>query len=56
MATLTGQLAIISGGLGDIGRACAILRGWPGARINQDNVIWKPPATAALGFHQDDSY
>ena len=40
----------------DIGQACAILRGWPGARINQDNVIWKPPGTRALGFHQDDSY
>ncbi|MEL6288294.1 MAG: phytanoyl-CoA dioxygenase family protein [Pseudomonadota bacterium] len=40
----------------DIGRACALLRGWPGARINQDNVIWKPPGARALGFHQDDSY
>ncbi len=40
----------------DIGRACAELRGWPGARINQDNVIWKPPGAASLGFHQDDSY
>lgn len=40
----------------DIGRACAMLRGWPGARINQDNVIWKPPGSKALGFHQDDSY
>jgi len=40
----------------DIGEACARLRGWPGARINQDNVIWKPPGTKALGFHQDDSY
>ncbi len=40
----------------DIGRACASLRGWPGARINQDNVIWKPPGSKALGFHQDDSY
>jgi ectoine hydroxylase-related dioxygenase (phytanoyl-CoA dioxygenase family) len=40
----------------DIGQACAILRGWPGARINQDNVIWKPPGTRALGFHQEDSY
>lgn len=40
----------------DIGRACAELRGWPGARINQDNVIWKPPGTRPLGFHQDDSY
>ena len=40
----------------DIGQACAQLRGWPGARINQDNVIWKPPGTRPLGFHQDDSY
>ena len=40
----------------DIGQACARLRGWPGARINQDNVIWKPAGTKALGFHQDDSY
>ncbi len=40
----------------DIGRACAVLRGWPGARINQDNVIWKPPGAKPLGFHQDDSY
>jgi len=40
----------------DIGRACAALRGWPGARINQDNVIWKPPGARPLGFHQDDSY
>jgi ectoine hydroxylase-related dioxygenase (phytanoyl-CoA dioxygenase family) len=40
----------------DIGRACALLRGWPGARINQDNVIWKPPGGRPLGFHQDDSY
>jgi len=40
----------------DIGQACAHLRGWPGARLNQDNIIWKPPGTKALGFHQDDSY
>ncbi len=40
----------------DIGRVCAELRGWPGARLNQDNVIWKPPGTKPLGFHQDDSY
>ena len=40
----------------DIGAACAALRQWQGARINQDNVIWKPPGTKALGFHQDDSY
>lgn len=40
----------------DIGAACAQLRDWPGARLNQDNLIWKPPGTRALGFHQDDSY
>ena len=40
----------------DIGRACARLMGWPGARLYQDNVIWKPPGAKALGFHQDDSY
>lgn len=39
-----------------IGRACAELMDWPGARINQDNVLWKPPRGKALGFHQDDSY
>jgi ectoine hydroxylase-related dioxygenase (phytanoyl-CoA dioxygenase family) len=40
----------------DVGEACAKLRGWPGARIGQDNVIWKPPGAKPLGFHQDDSY
>ena len=41
---------------GSVGEACARLRRWPGARIGQDNVIWKPPGTKPLGFHQDDSY
>lgn len=40
----------------DIGRACAILAGWSGARIMQDNVLWKPPGARPLGFHQDNSY
>ena len=40
----------------EIGRLCATLAGWPGARIGQDNVLWKPPGARALGFHQDDSY
>ncbi len=39
-----------------VGKACAQLMDWPGARINQDNVIWKPPGAKPLGFHQDDSY
>jgi ectoine hydroxylase-related dioxygenase (phytanoyl-CoA dioxygenase family) len=40
----------------DVGRACARLAGWPGARIGQDNVLWKPPGAKSLGFHQDDAY
>jgi ectoine hydroxylase-related dioxygenase (phytanoyl-CoA dioxygenase family) len=40
----------------DIGQACAILGGWPGTRLSQDNVLWKPPGGKALGFHQDSSY
>lgn len=39
-----------------VGEACARLRRWPGARLGQDNVIWKPPGGKPLGFHQDDSY
>lgn len=39
-----------------VGRLCAQLGGWPGARIAQDNVLWKPPGAKPLGFHQDNSY
>lgn len=39
-----------------IARAIASLAGWPGVRIMIDNVIWKPPATKSLGFHQDSAY
>ena len=39
-----------------IGKYCAKLMGWPGTRINQDNVIWKPAGAEPLGFHQDDAY
>lgn len=39
-----------------IGRTCAQVAGWPGARIYQDNVLWKPPGAKAFGFHQDNSY
>jgi ectoine hydroxylase-related dioxygenase (phytanoyl-CoA dioxygenase family) len=38
------------------GRLAAKLMGWDGVRILQDNVIWKPPGTKALGMHQDGSY
>ena len=39
-----------------IGRLAARLAGWSGVRILQDNVLWKPPGTKAIGFHQDASY
>lgn len=44
----------------EIGQAAARLNGWPGARLAQDNVLWKPPATdrpgGALGMHRDSAY
>lgn len=39
-----------------VGEFCARLAGWTGARMGQDNVLWKPPGAKSLGFHQDDSY
>ena len=39
-----------------IGRLAAELMGYDGVRILQDNVLWKPPGTKAIGFHQDGSY
>lgn len=39
-----------------IGRACATLAGWPGTRINQDNLFFKPPGGSSVGFHQDEAY
>jgi hypothetical protein len=39
-----------------LGRLAAQLMGYEGVRILQDNVLWKPPGTKAIGFHQDGSY
>lgn len=39
-----------------LGKTIASLAGWTGARIMIDNVVWKPPATKSLGFHQDNAY
>jgi ectoine hydroxylase-related dioxygenase (phytanoyl-CoA dioxygenase family) len=39
-----------------IGRLAAQLICYRGVRILQDNVLWKPPGTKAIGFHQDSSY
>jgi 2-oxoglutarate-dependent dioxygenase len=38
------------------GRLAGQLMDYRGARILQDNVLWKPPGTKAIGFHQDSSY
>jgi ectoine hydroxylase-related dioxygenase (phytanoyl-CoA dioxygenase family) len=40
----------------DFGRAIAKLGGWPGTRLMIDNVLWKPPGTRPLGYHQDSAY
>lgn len=40
----------------EVGQCCAQLMRWQGARINQDNVLWKPPGASAVGFHQDNAY
>ena len=40
----------------DLGQALAQLGDWPGTRIVQDNVLSKPPAARALGYHQDNAY
>ena len=44
-----------------IGKACARLNQWPGARIAHDNILWKPPQGdgkpgGALGMHQDSAF
>ena len=43
------------------GQAVARLNGWPGARLAQDNLLWKPPLAdgkpgGSLGMHQDSAY
>ena len=40
----------------DIGKAIATLGEWPGTRVMSDNVLWKPPDTRSLGYHQDNSF
>jgi len=40
----------------DLGQAIAELGSWPGTRIMIDNVLWKPPGTRSLGYHQDNAY
>jgi len=39
-----------------LGQLAAELAGWPGARVGQDDIWWKPPGTKAVSFHQDAPY
>ena len=39
-----------------IGECCSILMDWNGARLIQDNILWKPPGGKTLGYHQDAAY
>ncbi len=39
-----------------LGKMLATLAGWPGCRIMQDNLLWKPPGAKSLGYHQDSAY
>jgi phytanoyl-CoA hydroxylase len=37
----------------ELGRAAATFAGWPGARLANDALWWKPPGTETIAFHQD---
>eukprot|EP01135_Chromosphaera_perkinsii_P000123 Nk52_evm19s32 gene=Nk52_evmTU19s32 len=39
-----------------LGRCAAELCGWPGARIAQDDIWWKPPGAKAISYHRDFDY
>jgi len=39
-----------------IGELISGLMNWEGVRLLQDNVLWKPPQSRSLMFHQDASY
>jgi len=40
----------------EVGKACAQLMEWSGARLLQDNILWKPPGGKTLAYHQDAAY
>ena len=39
-----------------IGKTAAKLADWPGIRLGQDTIWWKPPGANAVSFHQDSSF
>jgi ectoine hydroxylase-related dioxygenase (phytanoyl-CoA dioxygenase family) len=40
----------------EIGEAARTLSGWPGIRLGQDTIWWKPPHTKPIKLHQDTSF
>jgi len=40
----------------EVGRVCGKLMEWPGARCNQDSILWVPPGAGTVCCHQDNSY
>ena len=36
-------------------KAAAMFAGWPGARVGNDSLWWKPPGANEIAFHQDAS-
>lgn len=40
-----------------VGRLASELMGWRGgARVGQDDLLWKPPGAGGVGWHQDSAY
>eukprot|EP00756_Hemistasia_phaeocysticola_P050937 Hpha_TRINITY_DN26116_c0_g1::TRINITY_DN26116_c0_g1_i1::g.155485::m.155485 len=40
----------------ELGRLACDLTGWPGARIGQDDVVWKTPGSSGVAYHTDAAY
>lgn len=39
-----------------LGSLAASLAGWKSARVAQDDVVWKPPGSGPVAYHQDSAY
>ncbi|CAN0294158.1 unnamed protein product [Pylaiella littoralis] len=39
-----------------LGGLAASLAGWESARVAQDDVVWKPPGSGPVAYHQDSAY
>eukprot|EP01060_Flectonema_neradi_P023846 TRINITY_DN3222_c4_g1_i1.p1 TRINITY_DN3222_c4_g1~~TRINITY_DN3222_c4_g1_i1.p1 ORF type:complete len:306 (+),score=26.66 TRINITY_DN3222_c4_g1_i1:107-1024(+) len=40
----------------ELGKAACELMGWEGARIAQDDLVWKPPRSGGVSYHTDAAY